>query len=305
MNGVVLCDGIVEGGEEGARAALRRFWEGIARAGENNPFRGASLAAFMSAAAGPWSEAVSAWWSAFARSASPYDFNPHNLNPIGDVLDELVDFARVQRCSSLRLFVAATNVETGRARIFTNAEMTARHVLASACVPQLFHAVEIEGAYYWDGGYMGNPPLFPLFTEPVSRDVVIVQINPIERPGAPRSAGDIAARVNEITFNASLLRELRAVEFVARLLDKGLLLPGRYNKMLIHVVNDDEALLPLGAQAKLNTDLAFFERLFAIGRASAARWLDAHFADLGARGTVDLRKMFEGEMGPIAPFTKN
>ena len=306
MNGVVLCEALVEGGRDEARAALRKFWEGIARAGAASPFRRSPLQAMMLSSLGPLvGGAITTpwtwWWNAVMDATSPYDSNPLNLNPVGDVLDDLVNFERVQRCTSVRLYVAATNVETGRVRIFTNAEMTAACVLASACLPQMFQAVEIGGAHYWDGGYMGNPPLFPLFDAPATRDILIVQINPIERPGVPRTAGDIAARVNEITFNASLLRELHAIEFVGRLLDQGRLEEGRYNKMLIHVVSDDAALLPLGAVAKLNTDLGFFEDLFRIGRMAADRWIDDHYGDLGARATVDLREMFQGEIGPATP----
>jgi NTE family protein len=303
MNGVVLCEALVEGGKPEARAALRTFWEGIARAGAASPFRRSPLQAMMMSSLGPLvSEAVAApwmlWWNAIADAYNPYSSNPLNLNPVGDMLDDLVDFERVKRCKSVRLYVAATNVETGRARIFTNAEMTSRHVLASACLPQMFQAVEIDGAHYWDGGYMGNPPLFPLFDKPASRDIVIVQINPIVRPGVPKTSGEITSRVNEITFNASLLREFHAIDFVARLLDQGRLEEGRYNRMLIHVISDDAALVPLGAMAKLNTDFGFFEELFAIGRLAADRWIDDHHADLGVRSTVDLREMFAGEVGP-------
>ena len=303
MNAVVLCDGLVAGGAEGARKALRRFWEGVARAGESSPYRRAPWQAMLQSSMGPWGEAFAApwtaWWNALAGASNPYDSNPLNLNPIRDVLEEMVDFDRVQACRTVQLYVAATHVETGRVRLFTNAEMTAQHVLASACLPQLFQAVEIDGEHFWDGGYMGNPPLFPLFDHPRSQDILIVQINPIERPGVPRTAIDIAARVNEVTFNASLLRELRSIEFVSRLLDQGRLEEGPYKKMLIHAVSDDPALLPLGANAKMNTDMSFFETLFAFGRQSCGAWIDAHFDDLGVRSTVDLRAMFQGEVGPL------
>ncbi len=303
MNGVVLCEALVEGGRPEARAALRKFWEGIAQAGAASPFRRTPLQAMMLSSLGSVvGDAITApwmwWWNAVSDASSPYATNPLNLNPVGDVLDELVDFERVRACRSIRLYVAATNVSTGRARIFTNTELTARHVLASACLPQMFQAVEIDGAHYWDGGYMGNPPLFPLFDKPTSRDVMIVQINPIVRPGVPKTAAEIASRVNEITFNASLLREFHAIDFVARLLDQGRLEEGRYNRMLIHVVSDDAALLPLGAMAKLNTDFSFFEELCAIGRLAADRWIDDHYGDLGERSTVDLHEMFAGEVGP-------
>jgi NTE family protein len=214
-------------------------------------------------------------------------------------LESLVDFDRVRACQHVRLFVAATNVETGRARVFTNAEMSADVVLASACLPQMFRAVQIGEEHFWDGGYMGNPPLFPLFESAISRDILIVQINPIERPGIPDTPSEIARRINEITFNASLLRELHAIDFVARLLDENRLDIDRYRKMLIHIVSDDVALLPLAAGSKLNTDMAFFEQLFQIGRLACDRWLDDHFDDLGQVSTVNLRCLFQGEVGPI------
>jgi NTE family protein len=159
----------------------------------------------------------------------------------------------------------------------------------------LFQAVEIDGEPYWDGGYMGNPALFPLFDVKATRDILIVQINPIERPGAPRTAPEIAARVNEITFNASLLRELRAIEFVARLMDQQRLPEDRYRKMLIHMIRESDPLRPLGVGVDLNTDLGFFEGLAETGKAAAARWLAANFDDLGERSSVDLRELFEGK----------
>ncbi|MGE3142618.1 MAG: patatin-like phospholipase family protein, partial [Hyphomonadaceae bacterium] len=240
----------------------------------------------------------SAWASAWSSIASPYDSNPLNINPLEGILEELVDFESVRANTKVGLFIAATNVETGRVRVFTGAELTADHVLASACLPQLFQAVEIDGQFYWDGGYMGNPPLFPLYDDSKSRDVVIVQINPLVRKGAPRTAADIQARVNEITFNASLLRELRAIEFVQRLIREGVIEEGRYKEILVHVIEDDEALTRYGAGADLNTDLNFFEDLRRIGRGACGRWLKKNFDCLGVKSNVDLRAMFQGELAP-------
>ncbi|MBU6373048.1 MAG: patatin-like phospholipase family protein [Alphaproteobacteria bacterium] len=305
MNAVVLVEGLEEGGREGARAALRRFWTGVADAGRANPFRRTPLEALLGQWAPAWASValvnpLALWFDMLTRVASPYEFNPLNVNPLKEVLSDLVDFDRVRACKAVRLFISATNVETGRVRVFTNSEITADHVMASACLPLLFQAVEIEGEPYWDGGYMGNPALFPLFETPDTADIVIVQINPIERPGAPRRARDITARVNEITFNAALLRELRAIEFVARLLDEGRLDAVRYRKVLVHTISDDPSLLALDVQSDMNTDFVFFERLFGIGRMACDRWLDAHFDALGDRSTVDLRRMFQGEVGPLA-----
>lgn len=303
MCAVVLAEGYQENGPEGARQNLRAFWEAVAHAGQFNPYRRTPMMAFLNAFKPAWAvESYMAMWADIAsRFASPYDLNPLNANPLKDVLAELVDFDLVRACTAIRLFIGATNVETGRSKVFTNAELTADHVMASACLPQVFQAVEIDGVPYWDGGFTGNPPLFPLFQVQETRDIVIVQLHPIEREGAPRTAGDIIARTNEITFNASLLAELRAIEFVGRLLDQSRLPEGRYRKMLIHNLSETQALTPLKVGADLNTDLAFFRQLFDSGRAAADRWLGAHYDALGDRATVDLAAMFhDGASRPDA-----
>ncbi|MGE0829669.1 MAG: patatin-like phospholipase family protein [Hyphomonadaceae bacterium] len=296
MNAVVLADGLANGGPEGARAALKRFWEEVARAGAASPYRRPAYKA-MFGAFQPFADAAHSAWGLWAdlmtRVASPYDLNPLNLNPLKEVIEGLIDFERVRACD-IPIFVSATNVETGRIKVWGRAELSADHLMASACLPLFFQAVEIEGVPYWDGGFMGNPALFPLFETPEAPDILIVQLNPIERKGAPKRAPDIIARINEITFNASLLRELRAIEFVGRLVDEGRLDEARYRKVLVHVLGDDAGLAPFGG-ADLNSDLEFFHRLHALGHRAATGWLKKHFDDLGARASVDLRAMFEGE----------
>ncbi|MBC7769305.1 MAG: patatin-like phospholipase family protein [Phycisphaerales bacterium] len=299
MCAAVLAEGYEAGGPETARRQLRQFWEGVADAGRSNPYRRTPLLAFLNSFQPVWIQQnyLALWADMASRVASPYDFNPLNLNPLKEVLDELVDFERVRACEQIQLFIGATNVETGRIRIFRNAELTSDHIMASACLPQLFQAVAIDGAPYWDGGYTGNPALFPLFDVQETRDIVIVQAHPLEREGAPRTAAEIAARETEITFNASLLSELRAIDFVARLLDQHTLPEGRYRKMLIHNVSEGTALTPLGAGG-MNTDIAFLSELFATGRAAAEAWLAAHFDALGQRSTVDLAAMFRAAPSP-------
>lgn len=299
MCAVVMADGYHDGGPEGARKRLRQFWEGVARAGHANPYRRTPMMAFLNAFKPGWArESYLALWASIATQiVSPYDFNPLNINPLKEVLEELVDFDHVRACDKIQLFIGATNVETGRIRIFTNPELTADHLMASACLPQLFQAVEVDGAPYWDGGYTGNPALFPLFQVERTRDIVIVQLNPIERAGAPQAAPEIIARVNEITFNSNLLNELRAIEFVGRLLDESRLPHERYRKMLVHNVSESQSLGPLGFGVDLNTDLSFFEDLFRTGRAAADRWLGEHYEAIGKRSTVDLRALFH----PAAP----
>lgn len=293
MNAVVMADGLQRGGRDGARQALRRFWQAVSEAGRTSPIQRSPFNVLL----GDWSLDNSPGYLMFdlvSRVASPYDVNPLNLSPLHDLLEATVDFERVRQCAELKLFISATNVESGRIKVFERAELTADMVMASACLPFLFQAVEIDGVPYWDGGYMGNPALFPFFERCASNDVVIVQINPILRPGAPRSAHDILNRVNEITFNASLLREYRAIDFVARLLDDGHLDPMRYHHMLLHRIEAEQELNPLGASSKVNAEWPFLQHLFDLGQCTAETWLTEHYEAIGERATLDLRAMFEG-----------
>ena len=293
VNAVVLADGIASGDREQARDTLSKFWHGISEAGKYSPLRRSPAEALR----GGWSLDTSpayVWFDVLSRIASPYDLNPFNLNPLRDILKKFVDFERV-RASQVKLFVSATNVETGRTKVFKRDELTADHILASACLPFMFQAVTIDGVPYWDGGYMGNPPLWPLFENALADDVMIVQINPIRRPGVPRTARDILNRLNEITFNASLLRELRTIDFVTRLMDEGRLEGTGYRRVLVHMVEDEMSLSALGASSKLNTEHEFLDMLFAKGRQATEHWLTAHFDALGERSTVNIRDLFQGD----------
>ncbi|MEM6900568.1 MAG: patatin-like phospholipase family protein [Pseudomonadota bacterium] len=298
MNAVVLADGWVKGGRCEARAALTRFWERVGDAARSSPLQRGPLGKWFN----DWNLDASPayiYFDMLTRLVSPYDLNPTNINPLRDILHDQVDFDAVRACDQIGLHISATNVETGRVEVFDRHELSAEHVLASACLPTLFQAVEIDGVPYWDGGYMGNPPLFPLFDHSDSDDVIIVQINPIERAGAPREARDILNRLNEITFNASLLRELRAIDFVTRLLDAGRLEETGYRRVLVHMISHEQALCGFGASSKLNAERAFLELLFDRGREEADLWLDEHRKSIGKTSSVDLRKLFEGSEDPL------
>jgi NTE family protein len=298
MNAVVVAQGLREGGHDGARAALERFWRKVSVAARTSPIQRSPLDVLT----GTWSlDRNPAYLAAdlLSRVASPYDLNPLGLNPLRDLLAETVDFAKVRACDRLALHVSATDVETGRVRVFDRQELTLDMVLASACLPTLFHAVEIEGRHYWDGGYMGNPAIFPFYDSSPTDDVIIVQINPVVRPGVPRTAREIADRINEISFNGSLLRELRAIDFVHRLLEDGRLPPGSYRYVRVHMIEDRKRLRPLGASSKVNAEWRFLRHLFEIGRAAAGRWLDEHAGSVGRCGTLDLRMMFDGVPSPM------
>lgn len=292
MNAVALADGWVKDKADGAREALENFWREVSRAAHGSPLKRNPMDVFL----GNWSLDNSAGFIFFdllSRLVSPYDVNPLNINPVRDLLARTIDFDRVQECQEIRIIVSATNVHTGRVRVFECAELTPDAVMASACIPFIFQAVEIDGVPYWDGGYMGNPALFPFFDPSQTNDIIIVQINPIERLETPTSARDILNRVNEITFNASLMRELRAINFVSRLLDEGQLDPSRYKHVLVHRIHPDGEMNDLQASSKLNTEWTFFLHLRDLGREAAEAWLDKNFEHIGKRSTENIRALFE------------
>lgn len=296
MNAAMFKTGWVAGGNTGARDQLDRFWGSIRRdaAARFNPLRD------WLALLGPEAAEVAtqlyrspayAIGDALQRSLSPYDWNPLNYHPLRDLLEEMVDWPAVCRDCVPHLFVSATNVETGKIRVFQDAELSIDVLLASACLPTLFQAIEIDGQPYWDGGYTGNPALFPLFRMP-GRDIVIVHINPIERPGVPKTARDILNRINEISFNSSLLRELRAIDFAHRLIESGRIGRGEMADVLIHSIRDDATMAELNVASKMMPDPALLDHLRAKGIEAADAFLRRHWGELGARGTVDLRAMF-------------
>ncbi|MBU2581682.1 MAG: patatin-like phospholipase family protein [Alphaproteobacteria bacterium] len=293
MNAVVVADGLMRNGCEGARETLHEFWWEVSRAARFSPVQRAPLDMFM----GNWSLDGSPGYifvDFLSRMASPYELNPWKINPLAEILEKTVDFERVRSCEQTKVFVSATNVETGRVRVFDPNALTSDMVMASACLPYMFQAVEVDGVPYWDGGFMGNPVLFPFYDSTECRDILIVQINPIERKGVPRTARDILNRINEITFNGSLLKELRSVDFVRRLIEQGKLDPEQYKQLNIHIVEAQDKLAPLGASSKVNSEWAFLRHLFEIGRQAADLWLERNFEDIGQRSTVDLRAMFQG-----------
>ncbi len=293
MNAVALAAGFAEGDREAARASLRAFWEGVLRGARLSPLSRSPFEAML----GGWNIDMSPAFVMFdlvTRVASPYDFNPLNINPLRDLVTELIDFDLVRK-SPVKVYISATNVETGRAQVWDKRVLSTDHVMASACLPWLFHAVDIDGVPYWDGGFTGNPPLWPLFENCATDDVVLVQINPIRREGSPRTARDIINRVNEITFNSSLLRDLRAVDFVTRLIEAERLDGTGYRKMLMHAIADEASLAELGASSKFNVEPHFIDMLFNKGRDAAENWLHTSFRHVGERSTVNVRKLFHGE----------
>jgi NTE family protein len=283
VNAVVMVEGWLEGGIDGARSQLETFWRRVSVDGSLSSAQRGLLSLILGAGSNQ------AWTDLIAQRLSPYQTNPLNINPLRDAIDALIDFDRVRACTDVEIFISATNVWTGKVAIFKRQELTADHVMASACLPTVFQAVEIDGVPYWDGGYMGNPALFPLFYETMTDDILLVQINPLERRQTPRTVSEIHNRLNEITFNSNLLRELRAVAFVQRLIEEGKLSPDEYKNVHMHRIDGSGVLDDYEASSKQRAEWDLFVQLRDAGRETAQTWLAAHYGAIGMRGTLDLR----------------
>lgn len=290
MNGVVMADALTRGGKETARQALRDFWKAVSRAGMASPIRRSP----MDVLTGNWSLDHSPGYVAMdlmTRLVSPYQLNPLNLNPLRDIVASHIDFDRVRQCDQLKLFIAATNVRTGKQRVFRREEMSVDAVMASACLPFMFQAVEIDGEAFWDGGYMGNPALFPLMEECSARDILLVQINPIRRDELPTTASAIMNRLNEITFNAALIKEVRMIALLKHALEEQGI-ENCYQQALFHRISGDKALEGLSVSSKMNAEWPFLCHLFDQGRAAAELWLNEHFEAIGERSTLDIDAVY-------------
>lgn len=300
VNAAALAYGLHKGGCEGARETLDHLWKRISDTGAlYSPVRGNPF--FTAAGGGDLVNAYSyRMFDIVTRALSPYQFNPFDINPLRDILDDVIDSESLRECKVTKLFIAATNVRSGKVHVFNTKDISTEVICASTCLPFLFKAVEVDGEHYWDGGYMGNPVLYPFFYEAASSDVVIVHVNPIERPDVPTTASEIMNRINEISFNSSLLRELRAVSFVHKLLDDGWIKDeyrDRLRDVRIHSIRSDEALKDYDVSTKFRTDWPFLSSLKEQGRAIADAWLLENFDSVGKVSSVDLRAMFDGGDG--------
>lgn len=291
MNAAVLAHGYAEGGAAGARAALERYWRDVSCAALLSPFQRTPIDVILGRWTLDWSPAFVAM-DMMSRVFSPYDLNTSGANPLLDILTRNIDFARLAK-APIKLFVTATNVHTGRGRVFRNAEITPDVLLASACLPTLFQAIEVDGESYWDGGYSGNPTITPLIRECDSKDTILIQINPIARSETPRSARDILNRLNEVSFNAVLLKELRMIAMLRQVADPGDCEGALWAGMRIHRIAS-EAMLALGYSSKLNAEWPFLCVLRDEGRRSAESFLDSNGHRLGRESSFDLDALLGG-----------
>lgn len=286
VNAVMVADGLARGGPDEARQRLASFWRAASTGGTLPPVQRAvtdRMLSMMPFAITP----VQSWFETMAHYFSPYELNPFDYNPLNGLIARLVDFEAI-RSGDLELFISATNVHTGRLRIFPRDKITAEVVMASAALPFMFRAVEIDGIPFWDGGYMGNPAIFPFLQATEADDVLVVQINPVTRPATPKTSSEIIGRLNEITFNSALISELRAMDFVTQLIDDGHLPPGRYRRLNFHRIDLGVLATRLAGASKLKTDFEFLDLLRRAGQRAARRFLDQHFDDIGTRSTLDL-----------------
>lgn len=297
VNAAALAYGLHLGGCEKAREVLDALWREISKAGS----------AFSPVRRSPFDYAFNGFnldsslsyqmFDAFTRTFSPYQWNLVGFNPLRQILERLIDFESLRQCTATNLYLSATNVRTGKVQVFKTADMSLDVVMASACLPFLFQAVNVGEEHYWDGGYMGNPVLFPFFYEAESQDVIIVHVNPIERDEVPTSASDIMNRVNEISFNSTLMRELRAVAFVQKLIKDDWIkdeYKDRLRDVHIHSIRSDRELADLSIASKFNADWEFLSELKSRGRAVADAWLAENFKHVGVRSSLDLRSMIDG-----------
>jgi NTE family protein len=299
VNAVMLADGLRRGGSDEARKRLADFWRAASLGGELPAVQRAVTDRLFSLLPGEGSPSFN-WLSAWSQYLSPYDLNPLNINPLKDMIERFVDFDGL-RADNRQIYIAATNVRTGRLHIFGHDKISAEAVMASACLPAVFRAVEVDGVPYWDGGYLGNPVLYPFFRSTDTEDVLIVQINPLVRKKIPHTTREIMARVNEITFNSALMAELRAIEFVNRLIDQGRVPrgtgPNEYRRINVHRIVLEGLGERFSSASKMRNDYESFELLRKLGQRSARRFLDAHYDDIGVKSSVDLPAEVYSERG--------
>lgn len=289
MNAVILAQGLMEGGNDGARQLLYNFWHAMSLSAEAS---GLTLFTQLDA----WSAAYSKvplsfnFFSTMMNLFSPYEFNPFNINPLRQVLENLIDIEKIKRESKLKLFICSTNVRTGKIRIFNEEELSIDAILASACLPKLFQAVKVDDDYYWDGGYLGNPAIFPLIYDTKTRDILILHVVPIVRNEIPQTVIEIDSRLREVSFNSSLMREMRAIAFVSKLIENDWIKPeykDKLKKLNVHCLRADHALKEFPMASVYLPKWDFLLQLRDLGRTAADEWLDKHYHAIGRKSTVD------------------
>ena len=293
MNAVCTAQGIMRGGNEGAREMLKEYWRINAEAGKTSIFK----PGLLDVLAGKYTLHNSPGFIFFdfmCKMFSPYQFNPLGTNPLRDIVKELFDFDLLNKNDCVKVFLSATHVYTGKIKIFSNIrkELSVDTMLATACLPTIFNAVMVDGEYYWDGGYTGNPVMYPLIYDCDAHDIMLIKLNPTHRRRLPTTAGEIGDRMNEITNNTSIMREMRSMHFISQLIDKKVIAPGSMKRMHVHLIEDEAVFQDLGWSSKLNTDEKFLKHLFDAGRVAADKWMEQNYDKIGKETTANVVEEF-------------
>ncbi len=295
MNAVAIAQGLMKGGNQAARDELKAFWQKISDSGKNSPLNHRGP---IDKALGKYTMYHSPGFVIFdylSRMFSPYELNPLQIDPLKDVIASSFDFDALRKFKGVKVYLCATHVQTGKLRIFGLDEMKIEALQATACLPTIHNAVKVDGEYYWDGGFIGNPVFFPLIYDCESPDIILIQLNPTVREKIPTTAREIGDRLNEITNNASVVREMRAISFISDLIDDGKLDPKETKRVFMHMIEDEDTFADLGWSSKLNTEWDFFMHLFEKGRAAADKWIKENYEHVGKKTTAPLREHFVGE----------
>ncbi len=295
MNAIAVVQGLMRGGNQGAREELRTFWKNISDSGKNSMLNNRGPIDKMMGKYTMYHSPGYVVFDYLSRMFSPYELNPMQADPLKDVIMKSFDFDALRKYKGAKLYLCATHVFTGKLRIFGLEEMRPECLLATACLPTIHSAVKVDEDYYWDGGFIGNPAFFPLIYDCDSPDIIYIQLNPTVREKLPTTAREISDRLNEITNNASVVREMRAISFISDLIDTGMLDKEKIKRVFMHVIKDEDAFQELGWSSKLNTEWEFFTHLFDRGRAAADQWIKENYQYVGVKTTAKLEEQFVGE----------
>ena len=293
MNAMAVAQGVMEGGNEGARALMDKYWKINSEKGKNSIFNPGVLDVL----AGKYTMHNSPGFLFFdfiSKVFSPYQLNPSGANPLKEVCEELFDFEKLRDFEDVKVFLAATHVFSGKLKIFSNKDLCIEALLASACLPTVFQAVMVKGEYYWDGGFVGNPAIYPLIYECKTPDIMLIKLNPTHRGRLPVTAAEISDRLNEITNNTSIMREMRSMYFLTKLIDEGYVKPGTLKRCFVHLIEDEAAFVDpdLGWSSKLNTNWDFLMYLKDKGRIAGDKWLEKNWNNIGVKTTTDIVERF-------------
>lgn len=291
MNAVATALGIQNGGNQGGRELLTEFWKNMSDSGKSSMFK-PGVMDILSNKYTLHNSPGFLFFDFISKVMSPYQLNPFGSNPLKDIIEQVFDLEKLHNFDLVKVFLAATHVYTGKIKIFSNEDLSVETLLATACLPTVYSAVMVKGEYYWDGGFIGNPAIYPLIYNCNTSDIMIIKLNPTHRRRLPITASEIGDRLNEITNNTSIVREMRSVHFITKLIDTGVIDPTKMKRLHMHLIEDEAAFQDLGWSSKLNTEMDFLTYLFDAGRKAADKWIEKNYDDIGKKTTFDLEDEF-------------